>query len=175
MITDARIIIPDDVDKPEELRKQLRAMIKDPRVRHFEELRAAGFDSETSMELSDLTSMDSAAQAEAVLGSSGYPSPSPVYEAVRVGTYEMPAAMRNVGAAAGSAMGAAVGMSTLRLAAKHSQALGIGVGVVAVVGGCVAASRVVAAALGPTWAAVAVANIVSAASIVGFAFWRTRR
>lgn len=168
------IIVPSD-GHVERLRKQLKETIKDPRERKFEELRGEGFDSETAADLAGLSTMTSEAQMRIRLENSTYPVLTPVSEAVRQTSYEIPMALRSIGSTTGAAVGSAVGASLLATAAKHGTFIGTVLGVALVTGVTVALSRFVARTSGFGWAAVAVVNVVSIVSIVGRSYLKGRR
>lgn len=169
------LIMPGEVNDIEGLRKSLLAKVRDPRVAQFDEYRAQGMDSETAAELSGLDELSAEDRAEAILSSVRYNNPSIGTEVVRSTTYEMPAALRNVGAAAGSAAGTAMGMAAVGLMTKHATIIAVGASTVGVAVGMTFAFKFVAKSMGIAWAAAAVANIGSAAAIVGFAFMRAKR
>ena len=168
------IIVPSD-NHVEQLRKQLRETIKDPRERKFEELRGEGFDSETAADLAGLHSMTPEAQVRIRLENSSYPVMTPVSEAVRQTSYEIPAALRSIGSTTGAAVGSAVGASLITAATKHGTFIGTVIGVALVTGCSVAITRFVSRTSGLGWAAVAMVNIISIVSIVGRSYLKGRR
>lgn len=170
------IILLGDEGKVEELRKSLLASVRDPRIKRFEELRDQGFDSETARDLSGLDTLSQDAQSEVILGtaSRGVSPRSPAYELVQASTYEIPQALRNVGAAAGSAVGSVIGMNMLRAAASNATTVGIVAGTGVVIAGSMMAAKYITRAHGAWWATVAVMNIMTAVGIVGRAWIKNR-
>lgn len=167
-----RIILPSEVKQTEDLRKTLRSMVVDPRVRKFEQLRAEGMDSETAMALSDLREMDTAAQAEHVLRTAQYDDPM---DRIRwAATTETQGALRSVGQATGAAVGSAMSMVILRTITQYSGTLMLGGTLVA--GGIVATlvGKTVAGTLGKAAAVVAITNVVMASGILALAIGRRR-
>lgn len=169
----AKIILPSD-SPAEALRKQLKEAIKDPRKRLFEEYRAAGFDSETAASLSDLGSMDSAAQAETILSQAVVSVPSS-YDATRAVVTEVPQALRNIGSATGAAIGSSVGMLILKQAVNHSTFLFVGGFTVVGILGTYAATKFVTGSLGKFLGVVAGGNVAAAAGLITVAFLKGPR
>lgn len=168
----ARIVLPSEVRQTEDLRKTIRSMVTDPRVRKFEQLRAEGVDSETASYLSDLREMDTASQAEHVLRTAQYDDPM---DRIRwAATTETQGALRSVGQATGAAVGSAMSMVLLRTVTRYSGALLLG-GTLAS-GAIVAAvvGKTVAGSLGKAAAIVAIANVVMASGILALAIGRRR-
>lgn len=174
MVKSHTIILPND-SSVEDLRKTLKESIKDPRIRQFEELRDQGFDSETASELSGLHTLQPEAMTEAVLISANRGPGSPAYEIVRASSYEIPTALRNVGSAAGSALGSVIGMNLLRGAAANATTVGLVAGTGILVAGSMVVAKYVTRAQGAWWAAAAVLNLCSAVAIVGRAWVKTRK
>lgn len=167
------IILPTD-SPAEGLRKQLLQRItpKDPRVALFEEYRAAGLDSETSSALSDLGTMDTAAQAQAILSQATIQQGVAVQQTV---VTEVPTALRNIGASAGAAIGSTVGLTVLKMAVRHSSFLLITSFTVAGIVGTYAATRFVSGSLGKLLGAVAGANVAAAAGLLTVALLKGPR
>lgn len=162
----SRIIIPDDVGRSEELRKQLQAMVLDPRTREFNELRRQGLDSETAASLSGLDALDARYQADAVLSSARYADPGPIIEAARSSAYEIPTALRHVGSAAGAAMGSMLGMGAVRFVVRNSGAFGVGAGAVGLGIAIMLAARLITPVLGKVAAGLAIGGMIATSSVV---------
>lgn len=174
-VKSAILILPHEENSTEALRKALSQSIKDPRARAFEEYRAAGLDSETAAALSDLGSMDSAAQAETILQQAvNTRHEYPVAQVTRTVVTEVPAAISNIGASAGSAIGSALGLVVLKETVKHSKIVfttGISVAGIII---AVVAGKFVAASLGKAAGIVVATNVVSATGLISFAFLKRK-
>lgn len=167
--TSSVLIMPGDSNSVESLKKQLLASIRPPKEARFEELKGAGFDSETAMELSGLDyDLHAPYTASTVLDAARRygDGPSIGYEVAKSSAVEIPSAVRTIGSATGAAIGSVIGMSAVRYVAKNSRWFGIGAGIIGVGVVSVFTAKMVAAAFGKTVAGIAVANVISASGIV---------
>jgi hypothetical protein len=162
-------------DTPTEaLRKQLAEKIrpKSPEENRFEEYRRAGLDSETAAMLADWRPSPVDYAANAVRTSAMYEEP--VDRLRYVSAMETTGSMRRIGEATGSAIGAALGIGTLKVVTAHAAMFTLaGVGLAGAVGAIVA-GKLVAASMGKVAAAVTVLNIASATALIGFAIVRRK-
>lgn len=166
-------MLPAEVGDLPDLMKQLRSTIERQKVRSFQDYRNQGLDSETAAELSGLDELPASERAGAILSYAHLASPGEkIASSV---SFETQNSLRNVGAAAGTAIGSAMGGVLLRTAVRHSGTFVLGG--VAVVGGvaAVAAANVVSASMGKVAAVVAAANIVCATGLVAWALYRRVR
>lgn len=167
--TSSVLIMPGDSQSVESLKKQLLASLRPPKEARFEELKGAGFDSETAMELSGMDyDLHGPYTASTVLDAARRygDGPSVGYEIAKSSATEIPSAVRTIGGATGAAVGSVIGMSAVRYVAKNSRWFGIGAGIVGVGVVSIFTAKMVAAAFGKTVAGIAVANVISASGIV---------
>lgn len=173
------ILLPDDeIDQTrvKELKGILQQSMKSPEQRLFEDYYNAGLDRETAAELSNLSKMDSRAQANAVLAvvAENRDNYTPAQDVQRTVVYEVPRAFQSVGASAGSAVGTFASMALLRWSVQHSSALVItavaGVGIVSAVIG----SRFVSGVLGRVAGTLVAVQMLGAASIITTAIAKQR-
>lgn len=173
------IILPTD-SSPEQLRKVIKEKIalskaiRDPRKELFETYISEGLDKETAFALSDLSSMDTMAQANTVLELASRSRPV-TYDVTRTVVTEIPQSLQNIGATVGAGVGSAIGLGLIKQAVRHSASLVI-VGITASgVGASVFAGKFVAAALGKVAAVTTAANILSATAFIILAVIRKRK
>lgn len=167
------LILPTDT-QADALRKQLAERIrpKSPAEGRFEEFRRAGLDSETAADLAGWHPVPVDYTSEALRTASMYEEP--VERLQLRAAMETTGSMRRIGEATGSAVGAALGIGTLKVVTAHAAAFTLlGVGLAGAVGAIVA-GKLVAASMGKVAAAVTVLNIASATAIIGYAIVRRR-
>jgi hypothetical protein len=179
-VTSLSIALPTDDEETikrkttEQLKRDLREMIKTPQQRRFEELYNQGFDKEVAAELAELDDVhmaDSVIEAASV-HEVGRASTS--YEVAAAAAYETNRSARAIGSTAGAAIGSAVGMSAIKFATRHVGVVTLAGAAGASVALAIVAGKYVSAAFGAKVAAVAVANVLAGGGLVSLALWRLR-